>query len=653
MKHPVKRLLLLALVPVLALFFGSARADGPISDESGFIRAVDAARSKRQTSFQLSCSPALFRAILDDLFVYEVKSGISSADVRYSSDRYTFYFENVCYDAAPRTECSDRDGLKKAVTGYLEKGITHFSLICPPALAQSVFDDGYLCYCAALAGAEDAEFSYYLSNGVIRLESAGFTSLPVSPVSDPQDFLDAVRAYGQEGISTFRLVLSPDMFARIQDSAYLRSLISMSVITTYSYSWRGSYNTLTFTSVAYSFAPRIRCSSAEDVESAIRSMGTAGTRSFGLVLDEATYASLTARNFKALNRLQADAGMTGYSLIYMDSLGLLLYSDASIVPNSKRLTTPEEARRAILSAVDGCDSSVTLICTDDLYALLMNGGRLKPINDLCAEAGIFEPMITYQQEQGIISLRTDTLYPGVRIMQSLQGKNVSLTPDEVSALASARRIVSETSGLSEAETAQYLHDRLCEMTVYRIDDSTTRYDTAIGPLLDGYANCDGYADAYYLLCRLAGLEAGFFHGDALRPEDRSDDATHMWNTLRLNGTLFSVDATWDDREDEPIAHLWFGIGLDRMSRGYIWNAVTAPDIVSVTPASGRPKGEYLISHAGEAARVVQQALSRGETELTLVFASPSAAADYMDAVHAMNGCTFSYNDRIPALRLWK
>lgn len=58
-------------------------------------------------------------------------------------------------------------------------------------------------------------------------------------------------------------------------------------------------------------------------------------------------------------------------------------------------------------------------------------------------------------------------------------------------------------------------------------------------MLDHKAECDGYSDAFYLLCSLAGIKVGLQYGYI-------ENGTHQWNTVMINGSWYFTDVTWDD-----------------------------------------------------------------------------------------------------------
>ena len=79
-------------------------------------------------------------------------------------------------------------------------------------------------------------------------------------------------------------------------------------------------------------------------------------------------------------------------------------------------------------------------------------------------------------------------------------------------------------------------------------DTRTYLDTAVGALKYGRAECDGYADAYFLLCTLADIPVCYVLGD-------TGDESHLWNAIFFDGWWYQVDVTWDDMDVE---------GYDRM-----------------------------------------------------------------------------------------
>lgn len=114
---------------------------------------------------------------------------------------------------------------------------------------------------------------------------------------------------------------------------------------------------------------------------------------------------------------------------------------------------------------------------------------------------------------------------------------------------------------SALERERQIHDYICANTEY-YDNPKSRRDsfrTAAGVLLKGKANCMGYADAFYLLCTLAGFETETVNSNLLN---------HSWNQICLDDKWYLVDVTWDDTGEEEPDYMYFNAGMDLVSLEY-------------------------------------------------------------------------------------
>lgn len=113
--------------------------------------------------------------------------------------------------------------------------------------------------------------------------------------------------------------------------------------------------------------------------------------------------------------------------------------------------------------------------------------------------------------------------------------------DNEAAVASALKQAvrdSVTSDMSELQKALALHNWLAQHCTY--DHAGNAGDNkfrAYGALCLGTAVCEGYAEAYTMLARYAGLEVGTASG-----------GNHKWNQVKINGQWYNVDVTWDGQE---------------------------------------------------------------------------------------------------------
>ena len=123
--------------------------------------------------------------------------------------------------------------------------------------------------------------------------------------------------------------------------------------------------------------------------------------------------------------------------------------------------------------------------------------------------------------------------------------------DNASEEAEVDRVVDEfVSSISTSELSDYqikkVHDFICSKTTYDYDAQSNiefrEYAlTAYGALVKGKSICQGYAVAFYRLCKELGYNARFVSSQSTQTE-----MGHAWNIVELDGKYYFVDATWDD-----------------------------------------------------------------------------------------------------------
>ena len=99
-----------------------------------------------------------------------------------------------------------------------------------------------------------------------------------------------------------------------------------------------------------------------------------------------------------------------------------------------------------------------------------------------------------------------------------------------------------TSGMSDFEKAITIHDWI----TYNIDYDQTYTNYYLEETLrDRTGVCQGYAEAFNSMAKWAGLECVFIGGFA---DNGSGDGYvgHAWNRVKIDGSWYNVDTTWDD-----------------------------------------------------------------------------------------------------------
>ena len=210
-------------------------------------------------------------------------------------------------------------------------------------------------------------------------------------------------------------------------------------------------------------------------------------------------------------------------------------------------------------------------------------------------------------------------YSGDRIADAYKsGDSSDLNADERLAMDQAVAMVEEAKALTQDqwELELLLHDMLCQRITYLDADSQVndpnnlpRHLTVVGALVDGKANCQGYADAFYTVATIAG-----FTVDRMSVE--SPDDLHMVNTVLLDDQWYVVDVTYDDNDTTGVPNYrLFNAGLDMVSE-YTWppeNEVHPLAQVSSLQYYYHHKGIYYESIEDMAESMVKQWIENGET----------------------------------------
>ena len=123
-----------------------------------------------------------------------------------------------------------------------------------------------------------------------------------------------------------------------------------------------------------------------------------------------------------------------------------------------------------------------------------------------------------------------------------------------------------TNALTDYEVIKKIHDFICSKTTYDYDALEDPYNceyaaTAYGALVNGKCVCQGYAVAFYRLCKELGYNCRFVSSDATW-------GCHAWNIVELDGKYYFVDTTWDDgymeSEQQENAYLYFLVNYETL-----------------------------------------------------------------------------------------
>lgn len=295
---------------------------------------------------------------------------------------------------------------------------------------------------------------------------------------------------------------------------------------------------------------------------------------------------------------------------------------------SELLDTAEKAVAFVEEMAQAGAAEFTLVCSEEVYNALVkvtyktDRGERKAFHSLLDQSGFYDYIAVPAGMKRSITISDASLYPGYEILRSVEAGTESELPSELrETLTEARAMAEACKTTDPLETAKNIQSALCEKTRYAYMTNRSHVDTAMGILLKGVADCDGYADAFYLVGGLAGLEVRYQHGISSQYDSEENaivTGSHMWNLLKIDGSWRVVDVCWADKED-GIDYSWFNIGKDRASRSRTWQEDLTVPLLEQTDLSTRPETEYSVTNREELEAAIQEALAKGQATFTLVF----------------------------------
>lgn len=197
--------------------------------------------------------------------------------------------------------------------------------------------------------------------------------------------------------------------------------------------------------------------------------------------------------------------------------------------------------------------------------------------DLLFNNGIANYDVKHNKKTRAVRLSDIVYRSGFRIARLWRaGLTGDLTEDERDTLLIAQNIAREALSLSNTllETERIIHDAICRAAAYEqvSGSKMATHDTAVGALKYGRAECDGYADAFYLIGTLAGLDVDYQYGDVINPRS-GKSGPHLWNKVRIGNSWYHLDMTNNDlnysKDSRICSYLCFNLGSGMM-HSYRW-----------------------------------------------------------------------------------
>lgn len=168
---------------------------------------------------------------------------------------------------------------------------------------------------------------------------------------------------------------------------------------------------------------------------------------------------------------------------------------------------------------------------------------------------------------------------------------------------------------SPLDRLRYAYDYLLSTVSYQQYPSLRCY-SADGALLDGTAVCQGIASALKLLCDRLHIASIHVTGKG-RPSATSPYEAHSWNIVRLGGSCYLLDATWDciaSKSGTP-SRLYFCGDEQSFMRDHQWDRSYYPACPQALQSPDTAVSS--VSSKYELASVVASARLKGEKQMRI------------------------------------
>ncbi len=206
-----------------------------------------------------------------------------------------------------------------------------------------------------------------------------------------------------------------------------------------------------------------------------------------------------------------------------------------------------------------CPSEYT-DCIKDISKISKSDLNLTHINNFVHPYNSYNTISTSITESGEVTVTVEYLY----------------TKDQIKIINEyVDKIVSDLyhKENNDYENLKRIHDYIINNTKYdveRNDTGKSEYDSysALGPIKDGYATCNGYADLMAII--LSKLNYENYKVATTSEEISYKSNGHIWNAVKIDNKWLHLDLTWDD----PVAsdgkdylyHKYFLVSTEEMKK---------------------------------------------------------------------------------------
>lgn len=190
-------------------------------------------------------------------------------------------------------------------------------------------------------------------------------------------------------------------------------------------------------------------------------------------------------------------------------------------------------------------------CISDIKNISVNDTLLTEINNYVNPFNSFSTLQTLYDDNGEITIKLTKTY---------SDEEIAIINDKLNTMLNSLI----TDNMSTKDKLLAIHDYIINNTKYdteKNNNGSSKYhsNTAYGVFLEGYATCNGYADAYALALDRLGIK-----------NYKVSSSTHIWNAVYYNNEWLHIDLTWDDPVSSDgkdyLYHKYFLVNTEQMKK---------------------------------------------------------------------------------------
>lgn len=318
------------------------------------------------------------------------------------------------------------------------------------------------------------------------------------------------------------------------------------------------------------------CATAEEYLNALLAVKAANPQrsyiSFDIWVSDELKEALFADDFALMMQLEIQAGIVETNYGTLSSK--IAYKNCIFDDSAPHVQDLNGLVEAINQSARDLKDVIYIVCDQALYDQI-TGDMWSEVRWIAIEnCGIRDGRCS-SSALPVLTIRPSSYYPSYRLLHALEtGDSSALSDAELQALKTAQAWASEIVPGSTEDVMRQIHDLICERVDYDNGETLDKdlRHSCLGALLEGLCVCDGYADTFYLLGTLCGLDVRFQIGLTPTAEGEEVDywrSNHAWNWVKVDGEWRMVDITWDDL-DPGIDYTYFNLPASAVPEDHTW-----------------------------------------------------------------------------------